>query len=93
MAEVFRLNEGSGGAEVLRKLADRLEEGKIESLVVANEPFSLEKRLVEDSLGTIHRYWFLKGSLGCLDVLGLLDYSKEIIRKMMFDDIDLIRGE
>jgi len=91
---VIQLKGGSAGAETLRKLADLLEQDKITSLIVAaNEPYNEEKRKEFDSRGVIHRYWFSGGDMGCLELVGLCDYMKQLILIYMLDDVDLIRGE
>lgn len=91
---VIQFTEPSVAAEVLRKLAVKLDNGQIEAVVImANEPYPPEERENKESLGIIHRYWFSKGDIGCLGLLGLLDYSKELLLRYMFDDIDLIRGD
>ncbi len=98
-AQIIQLTDGSEGALVLRKLADRLEKREIDSLVVmAYEPYTREKKKElhknpDMEAGIIHRYWFCQGQLACLNLLGLIDYAKALIRKYLIDDIDLVRGE
>lgn len=98
-AQIIQLNGGSEGAAVLRKLADKLEESRIDSLVVmAYEPYTKEELSAKGKdpqfqAGIIHRYWFCQGQLASLNLLGLIDYAKCLVRKYLIDDIDLVRGD
>lgn len=86
---VIQLIGDKDSVAVLKNLTQKLEDGKIDSLVVA----AYEPHETVEGKGTIHRYWFAQDSMACLNTLGLVDYMKEVIRNFMFDGIDLIRGD
>ncbi len=87
--KVIQLHNEKDSVAILKDIVQKLEDGKLDSMVLAGY---MPHETIEGK-GTIFRYWFAQDSMACLNTLGLIDYMKDIIRKYMLDDIDLIRGD
>ena len=93
--KVIRLRNDAESVQQLEHIIELLKQNKIDAMVLmAYEPqHDKQKQEEENSLGKIYRYWFAQNGIGCLNCLGLMDYSKYIIRKFMLEDIDIVRGD
>lgn len=91
-SKVIQLKNDLGSVRMLKELIEKLENNKLDALVLmAYEPCEDEND--KTSMGKIFRYWFAQNGIGCLQCLGLLDYAKYMIRKFMFEDVDIASGE
>lgn len=93
-AEVIKLHNDYESVYQLKELIKKLEADKLDAcIIMAYEPYSEEEKKKEKSMGKIYRYWFAQRTIGCIQCLGLIDYMKYIVRKFMFDDVDIVRGD
>jgi len=92
--KVVRLYSDPPSVEVLEELTELLRDGKLDSLVImGHKPYDEAERKEKGTLGTIFRYWFAQDGMGSLNLLGLLDYARGLIRKYVIEGIDLVRDD